>query len=381
MTAPRRRLLGYTLSLLALASAVFIRWLLGPVVGERVPFATLLGAVAVAVGFGGLYPALLVTVAGYVAGRLLFLEPTRTLALTSVADWITLAGYLFACFTVILFGLLMRRANRRQARTAAELADLNQRKDRLLATVAHELRNPLAPIRNAVTVLRNQAGSRTREISLAQDMIDRQLDHLTRLIDDLVDMDRIARNQLELRTASVSLTAVLEVVVDRLRPTITNQHQQLIVRMPKERLMLEGDSARLEQVFVNLLTNACKFTPPEGKIEMEVQSENGHAIVQVTDTGIGIAEETMPRIFEMFYQADRKQRGLGIGLALVRQLVEMHGGTVSGRSDGLGKGSEFVVRLPLAADSPALRFSADESGIPSGHPSKAPDGVEQPITG
>jgi signal transduction histidine kinase len=355
MSRLRHRVIEYAISLMALGAALLVRWLLDPVLGGRIPFATLLGAVAVAVGVGGLAPALLVVALGYVAGRLLFFEPKGTLALTSAADWITLAGYLFACCTVILFGILMRRATARQRAAASALDALNRRKDRLLATVVHELRNPLAPIRNAVELLRLERNKSTPTLAFASDMIDRQLEHLTRLIDDLVDVDRIARNELLLEKGRCSLAATLEGAIQTARPAIEARRQRLHVRLT-DAPVLRADPRRLEQVFVNLLVNASKFTPPEGDIDVALELDGNSAVVRITDSGRGMDADTLPRIFEMFFQADRAERGLGIGLALVHQLVLLHGGSVAARSDGPGQGSEFIVRLPVDAD--PLRESA-----------------------
>jgi signal transduction histidine kinase len=348
----RRRLFEYASSLAALAAALLLRGALAPVLGARIPFATLLGAVAVAVGVGGIPPAVMVTVLGYVAGRLLFFDPRGSLAFANPAEWMTLAGYLFACGTIILFGTVMRRANERERAAAAALADLNQRKDRLLATVAHELRNPLEPIRTAAELLRRGVGTATPTDDFASGMIDRQIDHLTRLIDDLVDIDRIARNELELRLERQSLTALLEQAVASTRPTIEARKQRLVATLDPNPLELQGDGHRLQQVFVNLLLNASKFSAHDGRIEVLSEREGSVAILSVRDNGRGVSPEALPHLFETFYQADRNSRGLGLGLAIVHRLVVLHGGTVTAQSAGLGRGSEFRIRLPLAPYQP-----------------------------
>jgi signal transduction histidine kinase len=363
-----RRPLEYAVAVLAVGVAIVVRWLVDPLVGHRLPFPTILGAVAVAVGFGGLYPALLAIALGYVGINFMFIDPRGAVLLQSRVDWITLAGYLFACFTVTLFGLLMRREQRRYQAAAAALAELNQRKDEQLATVAHELRNPLGPIRTAMDVLTMQGSVSGRELRLASDMIDRQLGHLTRLIDDLVDIDRIARNQLELRKERVSLETIVDRAVEVIRTPMA--HHELIVNVPKQPIFLEADPERLGQVLVNLLGNALKFTPAGGRIELTVEAQGGMALLRVKDTGAGISPDALPRVFELFYQGDRGQRGLGIGLSLVRQLVAMHGGTVSAHSAGTGRGSEFVVRLPLCADQGPDRgqpASVESSPLNEGH--------------
>jgi signal transduction histidine kinase len=354
MVAVRRKLYEYGVALLAVAGAILLRWLLTPAFGFRVPFVTVMGAVAVAVGVGGLYPALLATVLGYVLARWFFVEPTHTLAMQGPADWIILAGYCLASGTVIAFGVLMRRANRRYRAIAAELAARNRQKDELLATVAHEIRGPLAPIRSAVEVMRveNAAPHHVRQ---AREVIDRQLDNITRLIDDLTDAGRIGRRQLELHRTQVPLAGVLEGAADAVRPILIGRHQMLALEVPPEPLLLDADGTRLEQVFVNLLTNASKFSPRQGRIEVKAAARDREVHVHVTDGGVGIAPEALPHIFELFYRGEHEQRGLGIGLALVRQLVTLHGGSVEAHSDGHGKGCVFLVRLPLSADQGAPR--------------------------
>jgi PAS domain S-box-containing protein len=232
-----------------------------------------------------------------------------------------------------------------------QLAEADRRKDEFLATLAHELRNPLAPIRTGLQVLRLANERATRE--QARDMMERQLEQLIRLVDDLLDVSRISRNKLELRKARVSLAAVAENAVETARPLIESKGHMLAVSLPPEPVYLDADLTRLAQVFWNLLHNSAKYTDAGGRIELAARREGGEVVVAVRDTGIGIPTEALPRLFEIFSQVDpgldRAQGGLGIGLALVQGLVEMHGGTVEARSAGVGKGSEFVVRLPVTA--------------------------------
>jgi signal transduction histidine kinase len=346
--------------------ALLARWSVGPIVHERIPFVTIMGAVAVAVGFGGLYPALFAIVAGYIGATLLF-DPRGAAPLRTSADWITLAGYLFACLTVTAFGLLMRRAQRKHQEAARELAALNLRKDEWLATVAHELRNPLAPIRHAVEILRLESSARP-DLGLARDMIDRQVQHLSRLIDDLLAMDRIARDQLELRLSRIDLSPAIQRAVAASEPMISARGHELKVVLPLRPLYAAADADRLEQVLSNLIANAIKFTPPPGRIEIQLEQRGDRAELIVRDTGVGIDAETLPRVFEMFFQADPTQRGLGIGLALVRQLVSLHGGTVTAQSDGPGRGSTFIVHLPLVVDPRAAEEY--ETGRGRSHPAE-----------
>jgi PAS domain S-box-containing protein len=236
-------------------------------------------------------------------------------------------------------------------RTAAELSEANRRKDEFLATLAHELRNPLAPLRNGLQVLR-LAGGDAAAVERSLGMMERQLGHLVHLIDDLLDVSRISRGKIALKKERVDLAAIVQAAVEGSRPQIDAAGHQLTVAMPPAQVYLDADPARLAQVFANLLTNAAKYTDRAGRISLTAQRQGGEVAVAVRDTGIGIAAEHLPRLFEMFSQVssalERSQGGLGIGLALVKGLVEMHGGTVEARSEGLGAGSEFVVRLPVA---------------------------------
>jgi PAS domain S-box-containing protein len=230
------------------------------------------------------------------------------------------------------------------------LVDADRRKDEFLATLAHELRNPLAPLRSGLEVLK-LAGDNTETAARARGMMERQLAQMVRLIDDLLDVSRITRGRLELRKERVELAGVVQSAVEGSRPLIVASAHRLTVTLPPEPVYLDADPVRLAQVFANLLTNAAKYTDRGGHVELTAARHSGAVVVAVKDTGIGIAPEHLPRLFQMFSQVgrslERAQGGLGIGLTLVKRLVEMHGGTVQAGSDGPGKGSEFVVRLPV----------------------------------
>jgi PAS domain S-box-containing protein len=248
-------------------------------------------------------------------------------------------------------------------RAETDLAEANRRKDDFLAMLAHELRNPLAPVLNGLQILRmEQTVSPNGQQAI--DMIDRQAKHLTRLVDDLLDISRITTGKISLRKERVELHPVVTHAVETVRPLTDSRKHQLSVSLPSEAVWLEADPARLTQVLANLLNNAAKYTEPGGHVQLSAERQGSEVIVRVRDTGIGILPEMLPRIFESFVQADRSidraQGGLGIGLTLAKSLVEMHGGKIEARSPGVGKGSEFVVRLPVVAEVKPLEPGAVE---------------------
>ena len=242
-----------------------------------------------------------------------------------------------------------------------ELKDADQRKDEFLATLSHELRNPLAPLRNAAQLLRVEEAAEP-ERRWARGVIERQVDSLTRLIDDLMDISRINRNNLELRTQRVELAEVINAAAESSRPLIEERGHELTITLPSQPVYLDGDLVRLAQVFLNLLNNAAKYTEPGGRIWLTGELEGSDVVVRVKDTGVGIPTEELPRVFDMFFQGhrslERSQGGLGVGLALVQRLVELHRGHVKVTSEG-GKGSEFTVCLPSLAETPTAMQSRE----------------------
>ncbi|HVW02216.1 MAG TPA: ATP-binding protein [Planctomycetaceae bacterium] len=259
-------------------------------------------------------------------------------------------------FVVGLSGLLRRASQQLARRQAEQLREQDRRKDQFLATLAHELRNPLAPVRTGLDLLQLAAAGTPDPalVSEVHDMMRRQIDHMVRLIDDLLDVSRITTGKFELRKQRIELADVVRDAVESARPAIDEAGHRLTVAVPGVPLVLEADGTRLSQVFTNLLNNACKFTDRGGDITLTVEPRGREVEIRVRDTGIGIAPEMLPRIFEMFVQPQnpvtRTHGGLGIGLSLVRTMVEMHGGRVEASSHGAGQGSEFVVRLPLVIE-------------------------------
>jgi len=244
-------------------------------------------------------------------------------------------------------GIVMDISERKQVERI--LRDADQQKDDFIATLSHELRNPLAPIRNAIDILRHIPPTDPR-VAWCHGVIGRQTEQMTRLLEDLLDVSRLSRTQLTLRIGRIELGAVVRQAIEIAQPVIDAAGHELVVSMPDENVLLDGDLTRLAQVFSNVLINAAKYTPANGSISLRALREGEHIAVRVKDTGIGIAAENLARIFKMFGQVEsalnRSQGGQGIGLALARGLVELHGGTIEARSEGLGKGSEFEIRLP-----------------------------------
>ena len=226
----------------------------------------------------------------------------------------------------------------------------NRAKDEFLAVLGHELRNPLAPLRTGLELLKH-ARNKPELIDDLHPMMDRQFSHLVRLVDDLLDISRVSRGEIALQRAPLDLNASITAAIDQMRTPITDRVHQLSLHLSDTSLTVHGDFNRLMQVMANLLGNAARYTPPGGTIEVTSGVEDGKAVVRVRDTGYGIPSEHIDRLFELFSQVPEHRAqtgggGLGIGLALSRQLIELHGGTIDVKSEGLGHGSEFIVRLP-----------------------------------
>jgi two-component system CheB/CheR fusion protein len=257
----------------------------------------------------------------------------------------------------------------KQAQAALNEAD--RRRSEFMALLAHEPRGPLAPLNHVLQILK-RAGDNVGLVEQATDAMERQLHRLTRLVDDLLDVNRISRGKLTLRREHVELASVLHHVVDAWRPTVADSKHELVLTLPPQPVYLYADSVRLMQLFGNLLGNAAKYSEPGSRIELTVEQQVGEVMVSVKDAGIGIPPDMLTKIFEIFTQLDqsleRSQGGLGIGLMLVKQLVEMHGGSVQALSDGPGRGSEFVVRLPVRTGKPKEEQPLKTiRGGPTGH--------------
>ena len=348
----------YGLSLVTVGTAVLLSWPLHPLQDISMPLLVL--AVLVSAWYGGAGPAFLAAALAVLAADYFFIEPVYSidLNLAFVERSMTFALILAV---VIWFANVRRRAEsslreqterlKEQARyletAREELKRADKMKDQFLAVLSHELRNPLGAIRNGLYLLQE---GRAEDPKRIHDMMDRQLRQLLRLMEDLLEVSRITSGKVVLKREALELETMVRDAVDSSRTSIDSMGHHLAIHLPPEPVTIRGDRVRLAQVFSNLLSNAAKFTPRGGEIALDAAADNGSVVIRVRDNGIGIPPDMVERVFEMFTQADRsasrQNAGLGIGLSLVRGLVEAHGGSVRASSGGPGTGSEIEVRLP-----------------------------------
>jgi PAS domain S-box-containing protein len=294
------------------------------------------------------------TVAGLANHTLLIARDGREIPIDDCAAPIIDDENILRGVVMVFHDIVERRKLERDLELrAARLAEADRRKDEFLAMLAHELRNPLAPIRNTLYLLGSpQVSTDPAQVERARVMMERQVKHLVRLVDDLLDISRITRGKVQLRKEPAEVSALIARAADVAQPQMEAKGLDFSVSLPREPIFLEADPTRFDQILANLLNNAAKFTPPGGRVELSAEraGDSGVRIV-VRDSGIGFDPDLLPQIFEPFFQVnqslDRTQGGLGIGLTLARTLVEMHGGTLTAVSNGLGQGSEFIVDLPL----------------------------------
>lgn len=328
---------------------------------------------------GGWKPGFVATGLSVFGVLFFFTPPYYTPRIARATDVVRLLAYAGAGIAISLLCEGLRRAWARveerqrqleqeigeRARAEEQLREADRRKDEFLATLAHELRNPLAPLNNALQFW-SYAENSGAQMENLRDIMKRQVEQMTRLIDDLLDVARIRRGKIQLRTAPVDLSALVSEAINSHKSLAESGGHRLTVSLPPERLSAEGDATRLLQIVGNVLHNAIKFTPPGGLIAVGVERAGRNAIIRIRDSGCGIPKPMLSQIFEMFRQVDqsldRAQGGLGIGLTLVKRLVALHGGTVSANSDGPGKGSEFVITLPALSAAPTASSPAASAG-------------------
>jgi signal transduction histidine kinase len=333
----------YIFGIIGVVVATLFRSGFAPVLGEHLSFSFAFLAVFVAAWTGGMWPAIGTAILSALVSNYFF---TESLGISSPEELFDLA--FFVAISVII-GVLSEISLRAMIRTK----QAEREKDNFMAAVAHEMRSPLSVIYYANTMNR-LAGAEQSNDQL--DIIDRQVHHLNLMIEDLLDVSRVARGKIKLKRQRVEVSVIVAGAVERARPLIESHQHVLKTQLPPRPVELFADPIRMEQVLANLLTNAAKYTPDGGEIIVRVEAVNGSVIFSVHDNGIGIEPEMLPRVFDMFAQAntalDRTEGGLGIGLALVRKIVEMHGGTVRAASNGNNRGSEFIVSLPIEQPAP-----------------------------
>jgi signal transduction histidine kinase len=342
----------------ALAVATVARLLLDPVLESRAPYGMYLIAVLFVAWRAGLGPALATVCCGALLGRYLFDAPRGSLTFVTESSQASLLMTL-TIGTVAAFLCESLRVTASDNRRLYELArQADARKDEFLASLAHELRNPLTPIRNAIHLL-DSVPDRDPRLMESHQIIGRHAEHLIRLVNDLLDVARITQGKIELQPAPVDLQTIVNGAVEVVRPLITEKRQHLHVVLPAEKVHLRADAVRLTQVLTNLLQNAAKYTGQAGHVWLSLEMQSDQVVIRVRDTGIGIPPDMCLQIFNLFAQVpqaiEHSQGGLGIGLTLVRTLVQLHGGTVEAKSPGVGLGSEFIVRLPASASGANLQ--------------------------
>jgi signal transduction histidine kinase/CheY-like chemotaxis protein len=370
----------YGITLFALVVAVFVRWLLDPILGDHLAFVTLYVALAVAAWYGGLKPTLVVVVLGGLIAAYAFIPPRGSIEIALPLHRFQLISYMMAGIVIGLFGEAARVAQRRaeakaeetrqkQVELAAEIAvrkqleeqlkqrneelqHANRNKDRFMAFLGHELRNPLTAIHATLEALHVEQPVEGR-LERHFQLMARQAHSLSRMVEDLFDISRITRGTVDLRSRPVDAALALHDAVESVQPIIHVRQHELTLVPAESELWVNADPIRLEQILSNLLHNAAKYTDAGGRIWARAEQDGQEAVLRIRDSGRGIAEHDLARIFEPFVQldplADRAHGGMGLGLALVKKLVEMHGGKIAAFSAGPGKGSEFVIRLPLLA--------------------------------
>lgn len=357
---------------IGLALATGVRLMLDPVLGNRSAHATYLLATVIIAWWRGLWPGLVMIVSGALLANFFFVPPRFTLVDIGLDNHVTSLLSLLLSLVAVLLIATLRASGRENARLYQLAQAAVLRKEDFLAMVSHELRNPLVPIRNALYILANQAPLPPESAEACQ-LIEQQMAYLVRMVDDLLDASRVTRGVIALRHERVELQPIVRSAVDLCEPLITNKGQTLTVSQPPAPAYLLADPIRLEQAIANLLNNASKYTYAGGQLWLTVEPAGDLLTLRVRDTGIGLAAKDLTRIFEMFEQSDRTspeaRDGLGIGLALVKKIVELHGGNVVATSPGPGLGSEFVVQLPRLAD---YRPAAPQSVQPVARSSSGP---------
>ena len=341
MKLPRRGLIVYGIAVLGIGAATAIRSALDPVLGEHVMFSMYFLAVSVAAWAGGIRPAMVTAIISAILANYLFSEPLDNLQIDNAEQ---LCGLIVFLLVSLLIGVLYEVSLKSMARAKAA----EQQKDDFLAILAHELRNPLAVIH--YTNVAEQSGILSADKQRTE-VIDRQVQQLDQMIGDLMDISSVSRGKFRLEFEPVNVAHVVEEALSKVRHFIEERDHELTVALPSDNVILWGDPLRLQQIVTNLLRNAARSTPRGGKIDFQMLVEGGSVVLRVRDNGLGIPRDLLGRVFDLHTQVERALEtsgsGLSIGLSLVRTLVELHGGTITAKSEGPNRGSEFVAKMPL----------------------------------
>ncbi len=347
----------YTIGVVIGAAAVGVRMLLVPLIGTGAPYLSLFPAVLLVALLLGQGPGVVASAVGAL-GTEIWLVPRTGGEIVSLADWGRIA-------IVVGSAVLLAEIGRRLRDAEAALVEADRRKDEFLAVLSHELRNPLGTIRSALSILDHESESSGADLTRARTVVDRQLGHLSRLVDDLLDVSRIKTGKIRIDRRTVDLRDLTRRTVEDHLSLFAANDLALDLRLPDGPVWVNGDPTRLAQILGNLLQNACKFTPPGGRVQVSLIQETTTVRLRVRDNGLGLDADVRGRLFEPFAQSDttvhRTRGGLGIGLALVRALVQLHGGQVTATSEGPGKGCEFEVVLPIAQERELTALQADKA--------------------
>jgi signal transduction histidine kinase/CheY-like chemotaxis protein len=370
------RILPYVLALLGVLAAAAVRYQMGPVLGGTIPVVLFTVPVILVALYGGFGPGIFATLCSAAISDYLFVEPVGRFGLETPASVVVMGSFLAIGITISYFGHRMKALQLRLADQASKLAAANseleessRRKDEFLAMLAHELRNPLAGISTAAELLRLGRGTQAR-IAQTAEVIGRQVRHMTKLVDDLLDVSRVTRGLVMIDKQPVDLKEALRGAIEQVRAPIEAKRQRLGLRVPDADVCVCGDRIRLTQVISNLVGNASKYSPAGRAIDVELRLLATTVELEVLDQGQGIDPDLLPHVFDLFVQAertpDRSQGGLGIGLALVKRIVELHEGSVAAHSAGRGHGSRFTVCLPrLEQGRPARQQAAGTAAAPA----------------
>ena len=350
MTANRHRLVWhYAVAMLTVAVAAATRFALDPVLGDAIPVVIFTIPVAISAAFGGFGPAIFATVISTFAAAYLFIPPYYSLRIDNSVSIGILVTFVTIGIMLSLIGRRLHQLKRQAEEQSRQLQAQLARKDEFLATLAHELRNPLAGISAAGQLLKFAYNDKER-LTAVREVILRQVSHMTELVDDLIDISRLAQGLVVIDPQPVDLRDVVRNALDQTQAQIEQRRHHLKITLSQEAALVNGDSTRLIQVIANLLGNAAKYTPEGGGVQLSICINEGNIDVVVSDTGIGIDAGLLPHIFEPFVQAERQSErskgGLGLGLAVVQKVATLHGGTISVASAGLGAGSTFTLTLP-----------------------------------